>query len=645
MLSKIYHVSLWLLLSLPILIQAQAIIPIHTIQGADDRSSLIGQSVVLQPAVVTGLGSARFFAQVPDEQVDNDPNTSEGILISGFISPRPSVGDLVEIRGTVLEIDGMTAIADPGLEVRVVAENQDLPTLIRIDPNFPTGEAQPIPELERVEGMRIELSGMVCAPSAEGDLFAVRAGNRRSYREPGIRFPGVANLPVWDGNPERFFVNPGGLNLPDNRFVAAGGAVELTGVLTQWNENYVAFPERLDLEAVAPVQPVRPAQSDEIAVASFNVLLLDRDRRNYELRIRKIARYLTESLRSPHIIALQEIGGEIELQDLQFQLELANPGIQYERFFLEGNDNVHTAFLARTDLGNYSIQQLGKNERFTTGGRLHNRPPLLLTVELATQPAQTLQVLNVHVRSLDGSEDGDADFVFEKRHEQAKSIARMIEDLRSENLIVLGDFNAFAFSDGFVDVIGQVSGQSGLPAQFPVAPILSRPLRLLSTELPEMEQYSFVFKGDAQQLDHALVNDLRGMQVTEMAFARGNADAPTSSLSNDLLLDRASDHDGLVVYLQVDAFVPTVQPIPEEALSIQMANPARSGSTFSIYTTLPSLQGQWMNGLGQLVNAFELANGTSQLIVPPSLPTGVYHLQLHDSMGRIRTRSVLVKAP
>lgn len=628
---------------LPFLALAQATTAIGTVQGIGNRSPLIGETVQLQASIVTGLGSARFYAQSPIGAEDDNPNTSEGILIRGFVTPRPRVGDLVEVSGTVLEVDGMTAIGDPGLSVRVLSENNPLPAPLPFTNSFPARSGSPLPDLERVEGMRIRLEGTVSGPSNGNDLFAVRPGLQRSFREPGIVFPGLAGLPVWDGNPERFFVDPGGLGLPDNRFVAAGGSVELTGILAQIDERYVALPSQLELEAVEAVRPVRSARADEITVASINVLLLDRDRSNYERRLRKMARYLTESLGRPDIIALQEIGGSEELQDLQFQLELINPGIQYDRFFLESNDNIHTAFLARADLGSMTVTQLGKSERFTTGGRLHNRPPLLLTVRLAADPQIPLQILNLHVRSLDGSEDEDADFVFEKRHEQAKSIARMVESLRDDNLLVVGDYNAFPFSDGFADVVGQICGLAGLGAQLPVEPIVSPPLRLLTAEIADAEQYSFVFRGDAQLLDHAAANDWQNMQLSELVFARGNADAPISNLTNDLILERSSDHDGFVVYLQLDALTATKHPLPEADVLVAVSNPAQVGSSLRIEHQLNQVSGQWVNAHGQVQAAFAVGPGRHQLSVPNGLTAGWYVLLLRDEAGRTRDIPVVIQ--
>ena len=60
-------------------------------------------------------------------------------------------------------------------------------------------------------------------------------------------------------------------------------------------------------------------------------------------------------------------------------------------------------------------------------------------------------------------------------------------------------------------------------------------------------------RGDAQILDHAMTSQGLGSLVTGLEFARGNADAAEELVEDDGTLDqlvlRASDHDGLVLYI------------------------------------------------------------------------------------------------
>ncbi len=92
---------------------------IHEVQGTAAASPLEGEVVTIE-AIVTAtyqgheapipfdLGS--YAVQTPAERHDDDPRTSEGVLV---VDARPvEVGQLVRLRGTVRERHGRTEIAD-----------------------------------------------------------------------------------------------------------------------------------------------------------------------------------------------------------------------------------------------------------------------------------------------------------------------------------------------------------------------------------------------------------------------------------------------------------------------------------------------------------------------------------------------------
>ena len=59
--------------------------------------------------------------------------------------------------------------------------------------------------------------------------------------------------------------------------------------------------------------------------------------------------------------------------------------------------------------------------------------------------------------------------------------------------------------------------------------------------------------GSAQVLDHALTSSNLSNLVTEFTFARGNADSPANLVNDDSTALRASDHEGLVLYINKDS--------------------------------------------------------------------------------------------
>ena len=164
----------------------------------------------------------------------------------------------------------------------------------------------------------------------------------------------------------------------------------------------------------------------------------------------------------------------------------------------------------------------------------------------------------VHNRSL-GSIDSPSsgERVRAKRLAQAESIARSINELQTQDpdvrLIVVGDFNAFEFSDGYVDAVGVISGNfdpeaSLLPGTDYVDPDLINHIY----SVPENERYSFVFEGSAQVLDHALASMALDMSFRGLEFGRGNADAAEDLINDDSTALRSSDHDGFVLFITKD---------------------------------------------------------------------------------------------
>ena len=126
------------------------------------------------------------------------------------------------------------------------------------------------------------------------------------------------------------------------------------------------------------------------------------------------------------------------------------------------------------------------------------------------------------------------------------------------NLVLIGDYNAFDFSDGYVDVMGIISGTPAPADQVLLhgASAVTRPLLNLIGTKPEAERYSYVFEGNIQTLDHALVNDT-ALANTEarLYHARVNSDFATDNAADPTVPVRTSDHDPLVAELRVGAFL------------------------------------------------------------------------------------------
>lgn len=564
-----------LLLTSAALATAQTRAPLWAIQGPGMSSPYAGQEVVTGPCIVTAVGSSGFFMQVPPADSDHDPATSDGIYVYTGGSPGVESGQLVEVTGMVQEYYEMTEITGSPT-VEVLGSGETLPDPVHFDRTTPSpDEPQPENELERFEGMLVAVpDGMVCGPTDEYGEAVIRAVPSRAFREPGIAYPGLPGLPIWDDNPELFELDPDALGLAD-RALAAGSRITAVGVLSFIWGAYQLWPTAL--EAAAPELP-RPAptrDSRSIRIASQNLHRLF-DTQNdpgtdddtptvaaLEVQLDKLARQIVSALGSPEVVAVQEVENEEILEELAVAVSSLDPQVSYQAFVLDGNDpsGLDVGFLVKTDVDTSGLEQLGAGASFSHGGRTYDtwdRPPLLLDLEIpASAGGGDLVVVVVHLRSMLGIDGDNADFVREKRAAQSEWLADWVQVRQQsrpgDRLLILGDFNAYQFSDGYVDVIGEITGRpDSQGAMIPPTIIVDPPLDDLVFDLPKAERYSFVLDGTAAALDHALVSAALHPLVSATAFARGCSDQPEVDVSRPGTSLRSSDHDGLVVDLGPD---------------------------------------------------------------------------------------------
>ncbi|MCG8331582.1 MAG: hypothetical protein MI974_28090 [Chitinophagales bacterium] len=622
------------------------VLELWEIQGDGIASPYEGQTVETEANVVTAKGSGFFFIQSTSSNTDNDPSTSDAILVDASFFGQ--IGDLVNVSGRVEEEDGNTTIGGSNIDIDVVGNNIPLPSPIVFDENYPSGEVSELHSLERSENMLVNFNATAIAPSNGIEQAALSTSAERPFREPGILHPGQNGLPVWDGNPEIFWFDPNGLNQPNNRFINAGDQIEATAIVIEADEGqWLALPTSYSYTAINDPQAVRPPESNEFVIGSLNLLLLFSSDDDIETKRKKLALYITEQMQLPDIIAVQEAGSLGALQNLAYNINLLVPDIQYEAYLEYGSGNIHQGFLVKTGIQDVTITQLGANEPFSFGGLLHDRPPLLLQASLPTNPPTLIQVLNIHSRSLIGIEGSNSNFVRNKRHQQAISIANMIQDLRTAgNLVVLGDMNAYHFTDGYVDVVSQMSGLPSLGASISPINIVNPPLEMPIFDLPEEERYSYVFQGNAQTLDHCMIGELDGLQSNGMSYARGNADFALDYDANPNVATRSSDHDGLVVYLE--ALNPILDAeellLSQNDISISHAQPCQAGDWIHISSKREALQSlQLYNMQGKLIYEQVLkGNKKVDFQLPEVIGTNSTYILTVQGKQQIRNQLLMV---
>ncbi|MDE2924649.1 MAG: endonuclease/exonuclease/phosphatase family protein [Acidobacteriota bacterium] len=556
----------------------EAVHEIHEIQGRGLSSSRAGMMVTTNDNVVTAVGAGGFFIQTPSARSDDDADTSDGVFVLHGGEPPVNVGDQVDVHGAVEEYFGFTRIdaTVAAGSVSVDAGNQPLPAAVEFNASRPSPDpASPScrREYECYEGMRIRIAtGTVSSGSQRfgsdpvAEMYITPTASR-GFREPGIEYPGRPGLPVWDGNPEVFELDPDKLGLSNVSWVP-GTVFTATGVLGYEFGGYEMWPTELRIRSEAEALPraVRAQAPGEITVASQNLLNLRENAGSTKLG--KLSRLIREVLGSPDIVAVQETLGQPALRNLASRIRSDDSNVRYTVHFGATGGFQSVGFLVRSGVTVGRVTEHGRSETFVdprdgTIDRLHDRPPVVLE---ATAGGLAFTVVVVHNRSLiDVDDAARGEWVRTKRLEQAQSVARLVESLQDSRLIVLGDFNAFQFTDGYVDVVGQIRGRVTLGENLMSGPdLVTRDLCNLIDRVPDSERYSFVFGGNAQVLDHALVNQSLEPHVVGIEYARGNSDAARHNEDDATNALFAADHDGLVVYLSSDAR-PPVEPSPCEA--------------------------------------------------------------------------------
>lgn len=555
------------------------VVEIHEIQGNGLASPYAGRKVRTEDNVVTAVFNDGFFIQTPASDADADAETSNGIFVfTGTTIPTVEVGDRVDVEGTVAEFFNMTEITSP--TVRVDFSGVTLPAPVTFDSDTPSpSQPQPATEMERFEGMLVRLeNGTVSSPTNQFGEASVVATSRLPFREPGILFPGLPALPVWDGNPEVFEIDTDHFTFPAGVPIPRGATVTAEGPLAFSFSDYQIWPTSLEVTAggQAQVIPVRGRAAGEFTVGSQNFLRLfdtaddpDTDDplptpQRYADRLAKFSLHVRQAMGAPDVLAVQEAENLGVLEDLADKIHHDDPALTYAPYLLEGNDigGIDVGFLVRDTVRVDSVEQFGRDDTFVFNNTtfiLNDRPPLVLRGAYVGNGAPfPITVIAVHQRSLGGIEGSDGPRVRAKRHEQALRLSQFIQSLQGAEpglrLVAIGDFNAFEFTDGYVDVMGQVTGSPDpagalIPATDEVDPDLTNQ----TLNLPAVERYSFVFDGSAQSLDHAVTSLALDPWVRGTQHSRGNADAPFSFDQDATTSLRSSDHDGTVVYIMSDS--------------------------------------------------------------------------------------------
>lgn len=189
-------------------------------------------------------------------------------------------------------------------------------------------------------------------------------------------------------------------------------------------------------------------------------------------------------------------------------------------------------------------------------------------------------------------------------------------------MVSVGDYNAFQFNDGYVDVIGTIKGTPTPASQVVqsssdlVNPDLTN---LVDTALvPADQKYSYSFGGNAQAIDHVLVSPGMLSRATRFAFARNSADFPDILRSDSSRSERISDHDMPIAYFRLPALLVSAQVrVSSSGLLLNRATQTYNGTITVTNTSNQPIAGPVHVMFSGLTAGVTLANATGSYAGSP----------------------------
>ncbi|MDQ2898167.1 MAG: hypothetical protein M3Y07_00010 [Acidobacteriota bacterium] len=217
-----------------------------------------------------------------------------------------------------------------------------------------------------------------------------------------------------------------------------------------------------------------------------------------------------------------------------------------------------------------------------------------------------------------------------KRRAQAEFLANLIQTRQAagENVVSVGDYNAYSVNDGYVDVMGTVTGNPAPANQVVLAsPALVEPnLADLVTLAPTEQQYSYSFDGNVGSLDHILATGGMLARASRFATARNDADFPEAFRNDPTRPERISDHDMPVAYFNLPA--PIALPVSISGLRYDRRTRLFTGTATVGNTTGQPLGAPLQIVLSNLTPGIALVNASGAapsgptLTIPTALPAG-----------------------
>ncbi|WP_042471006.1 endonuclease [Bacillus ndiopicus] len=587
---------------------------IHDIQGASHTSTYNNKVVEGVEGIVTSsyevTGSTYYTIQTPDELVDNDPNTSEGILLYSGRNKWPiAVGDLVSVTGKVSEyaIEGyaerqttdllttqINVRDDQGGKVTVLKKNVALPKPIVIDANnLPTSaidsdqltvfnpETDAIDFWESLESMRVQVSNVkAVGPQANGDLVTVLESKATNTKHGGML------LEKDNKNPDliQFRLDPNG---EARSFEVATGdkfVGDIVGVVGYSYQNYKIYTALATMQNAHVKGTVTPEQTHimkdgkKLTIASYNLENFSNNTKETSAdKAGKLARAFVKDLQSPDIVGVTEVqdnngssAGDSAANESYERLinEIVKAGgVQYAYANIDPvnnadggapNANIRVGFLYNPE--RVTLADLPAGDATTAvgyeNGNLTLNPgridPQNDAFQSSRKPLAAQFDFNgeqvIVVVNHWNSKNGDTPLYGSKQPPYYGS-----EVQRKKIATIVEDFIHDVKTKNPNANIVAVGDFNDFQFSDALGILESRHMTNMINKLPENDRYTYVFQGNSQVLDHILVSNNLAAK-TEVDAIHINADFTD-------MAGRASDHDPVLV--QVDVKPTVVEPEPE----------------------------------------------------------------------------------
>lgn len=460
-----------------------------------------------------------------------------------------------------------------------------------------------------VAGSEGTISEAGATSTTTGVFHVVLSDVARPFREAGIGIldafpiPGGKTPPRFDTNQERLMVRSRGqVGATAIALDADAEITNMVGVLDYFSGTWALLPDAATPPTVTGGKtptPVDTARYEDVTIGGFNLLRFFDEVNDsngaptltaagLDKRLTKTSLAICDFLKAPDIIGVVEVENLRVLGLLAARINATCASAPaYVPYLEDGNDvgGINVGFLvSERAMGTFNrvdvveVVQFGKDTLFTnpdaSTSLLNDRPPLLLRAVIHQDNGASFPVTVIvnHLRSLNGIDDTtpggsgwttESERVRAKRAQQAVFLADLVESRQQadpdERIVLVGDFNAFEVSDGYADVLGIIRGNEAAEPEvltYAASPITAPLIDGSELIIDPLERYSYVFAGNAQTLDHVLVNETTVLDAADLVVdhARINADFGVHNYGVAGNAIRVSDHDPVRLAISVADF-------------------------------------------------------------------------------------------